>query len=325
MKPILVAACVAFAPTLPFAVRGGSTQGGAPSNSLARALAVFDASDVDHDGKISAAEARAIPVSPEEIVKADLDGDGFWSRDEFTLYYRARLVSGGQTVGQDLDAEVARIQALKRVRSVEEARKQGVETPGRRCTAEPACVRFEKALADLETSAAARKATSEDFRRLRNLVILSGRSVPDSKEVQLSSAASARMLQTLDRIEKRAAVGQYSSDDFDTLRTLAVTPAPAGAIGRGAPGDPSSRPGSTPVPSGTPSPSSNPGNAADRNGSIQGPADARRRASDPRLPTRPAPKTPPQPESVKPPTPNPTARPAPPPDPKKDSGPGSKS
>lgn len=297
MKQHLVAACIAFAPALSPAMRPATTQRGSPSNSLSRVLGVFSVSDVDRDGKISAAEARAIPITPEELVKEDMDGDGSWSRDEFTLYYRARLLASGQSVGADLDAEVARIQALKRVRVVEEARKHGVETPGGRGEVEPVRVRFEKALGDLERNVATRKATPEDFRRLRNLVILSGRSVPESKNGSLPSTASTRMLQTLDRIEKRAPAGQYVREDFDALRTLVA-----------------------PSPSGSAAPSANAETQSNWNGPIQGPADARRRATEPRGSTRVGPKTPPQPESEKAPIPSPATKPAPPQDAKKDPG-----
>src|SRR5262245_58274013 len=69
----------------------------APSNSLTRVFSAFAASDVDRDGKISAQEAHAIPIGPAELAKNDLDGDGSWSREEFTLYYRGRLIADGQT------------------------------------------------------------------------------------------------------------------------------------------------------------------------------------------------------------------------------------
>jgi len=295
MKLELVAACVAFAPTLSSTAGTDTAQQGAPSNSLSRAQAVFSVSDADHDGKISTAEARAIPVDSEEFLKQDLNSDGSWSRDEFTLYYRARLLVGGQSVGPDLEAEVARIQALKRVRIVEEARKQGVESPRGRCEIEPVRVRFEKALGDLEKSAASKKATPEDFRRLRNLVILSGRSASESKDGSLPAGASAKVLQALDRIEKRAAAGQCVPEDFEALRTLVASASSAGS---------------------PPSP-------PDRTGPVQGPADARRRSIEPRGSTRIAPKSPPQPESTKPPAPTPAPKPVPPPGAEK--GPGQRS
>lgn len=311
MNPHLVAACLAIALALPSTARAEGTQGGAPSNSLSRVQGVFTITDADRDGKISAAEGRAIPVPPEELAQEDLDGDGAWSRDEFTLYYRARLIAGGQSVGADLDAEVARIQALKRVRVVEEARNQGVEAPGGRGKVEPVGVRLEKALVDLEKSAATKKATPEDFRRLRNLVILSGRSVPESKRDNHPTSASARMLQALDRIEKRTAAGQHVREDFETLRVLVASPVTVGEIARGTPIEPKTLPQGSPTPSGIAVPLPNAGSPTDRKGPILGPADARRRATEPRGSTRVAPKPLPQPES---------AKPAPPQDAKKDPG-----
>jgi len=276
----LVAACAALAPALSSAAADVAQQRGAPpSNSLSRVLGVFSASDADHDGKISAEEARAIPVTPEDLKKEDVDGDGAWSRDEFTLYYRARLVAGGQSVGSDLDAEVARIQALKRVRVVEEARKSGAEATGSRGEAEPAQVRLERALADLERNAAERKTKPEDFRRLRNLVILSGRSAPAPSP----STSGTEMLQALDRIEKRVASGQPVHEDFDSLRSLVAPPADL------------HRPSANELGARRP-----PG--AD---SLQGPAASRQRASEPRGSPRPG---------SKPPAPKPVEKPTPPPE-----------
>jgi hypothetical protein len=286
MKKHLVAACAALAPVLSSAAENAAPQRGAPpSNSLSRVLGVFSVSDADHDGKISAEEARAIPVTPEDLKKEDVDGDGAWSREEFTLYYRARLVAGGQSVGSDLDAEVARIQALKRVRVVEEARKSGAEATGTRSEAEPPHVRLERALADLERNAADRKTKPEDFRRLRNLVILSGRSAPASSQ----STSGTKMIQALDRIEKRVASGQPVREDFDSIRTLLAPPAD---LHRPAANELGARraPGATPTSGADP---------------IQGPAASRQRASEPRGSSRPG---------TKPPTPKPVEKPTPPPE-----------
>lgn len=310
MKQHLVAACIAFMPALAHAMRPATMQRGTPSNSLSRVLSVFAVCDADRDGKISADESRAIPVSAEELAKDDLDGDGSWSRDEFTLYYRARLIAGGQTLGADLDAEVARIQALKRVRVVEEARKHGGEPTGGRVEAEPVRVRFEKALGELEESAATRKAKPEDFRRLRNLVILNGRSAPESQNGSLTSTTSAKVLRMLDGIEKRTAIGQYDRQDFDAVRMLVETPSPT------------SRPANAPTPPGSATPSAKAGNPANASGPVQGPADARRRTSEPRGSTQVGPKPPPRSDAGKP--PSRTDKPAPPPKGKKDPGAGSK-
>ena len=299
MKQHLVAACIAFGPALSHAMQPATMQRGAPSNSLARVMSVFAVCDSDRDGKISVDESRAIPVTPEQLAKEDLDGDGSWSRDEFTLYYRARLIAGGQNLGADLDAEVARIQALKRVRVVEEARKHGGEPTGGRLEAEPVRVRFEKALGELERSAATRKARPEDFRRLRNLVILNGRSAPESQNGSPASTTNSKVLAALDRMEKRAAVGQFDREDFETVRTLIETPPPRGVT-----------------------PSAKAGNPANASGPVQGPADARRRASEPRG-TKPAgPKPAPRPDAGKPPIP--AGKPAPPPKGTKDPRSGSK-
>lgn len=314
MNSIVLAACAALAATPSEARQPETAQRGSPSNSLARALAAFSAADADHDGKISAEEARAIPVSAADLARDDLEGDGSWSRDEFTLHYRRRLVAGGQAVGSDLDAEVARIQALKRVRVIEEARKQSEVTPGGSGGVEPVGVRLEKALGDLEKSAAARKASPQDFRRLKNLVILSGRSVPEFKDDSPASTANAKVLQALERIEKRAAAGQYVRADFDALRTFVSSRPGSSEVARSGREEPGRRP-SDQTPPGVVAPPANPGGAADRSGGpIRGPADARRRADDSRGSGRVGPKGELRPAPGKAPAP----KPAPVPDKKKD-------
>jgi len=310
MKQHLVAACIALGPALSDAMQPSTVQRGDPSNSLARVVSVFAVCDADRDGKISVDESRAIPVTPEQLAKEDLDGDGSWSRDEFTLYYRARLIAGGQTLGADLDAEVARIQALKRVRVVEEARKHGGEPTSGRLEVEPVRVRFEKALGELEKSAAIRKARPEDFRRLRNLVILNGRSAPQSQDGSLKSTTSANVLRMLEGIEKRAALGQYDRQDFDALRALVETPTP------------STRSPSVQGLPGSPTPPVKAGNPANASGPVQGPADARRRTTEPRGSTQVGPKPPPRSDARKP--PSRAEKPAPPLKSAKDPGSSSK-
>jgi hypothetical protein len=51
-----------------------------------------------------------------DFAREDFDADVRLSRDEFVLYYRHLLVSAGRPLAHDLDAEAARIQALRRVK-----------------------------------------------------------------------------------------------------------------------------------------------------------------------------------------------------------------
>lgn len=185
--------------------------------SLARALALFAGADSNHDGKLTAEEARSLPVSAEAFGAEDADRDGFWSREEFLLFYRHQLVASRQPVGADLDAEITRIQALKRVDSVDPARKPKCETSSR--TADPSSLnqRFETILADVEAKCAAHRADRDDFRRLRNVVVLNGRAAARGSASAASDTQSA-MLEAIDRIEKHSVQGQYTRDEFETLR-----------------------------------------------------------------------------------------------------------
>ncbi len=270
----------------------GETQKSSSTSSLPRALASFTAADADHDGKISPEEARAIPVSPAAFAAGDENGDGSWSRDEFLLFYRHQLIAGGQPSGADLEAEIARLQALKRVRIVEQTSRLTAETSARCANAASVSERVECALADLEKKCSARKATREDFQRLRNLVILNGRAEDKSEPDGRSPASQAAMLEALDKVEKSAALGQSTKESIQSLREIASgsarTRAPSSEPPRNAPPV-----GAAPVPT-KPGPAIAP----------TGPADARQRAQQ---------KIEPKTDRPNPPAPTPAPTPAHPP------------
>jgi hypothetical protein len=237
----------------------------AQEGSLARALALFGGADSNHDGRLTAEEARSLPVSAEAFASDDADRDGFWSREEFLLFYRRQLVAFRQPVGADLDAEITRIQALKRVEAVDPARKPKCETSAR--TADPGSLnlRFETILADVESKCAARRAGREDFQRLRNLVVLNGRAAARGAATPGASSPSA-MLDAIDRIEKHSVQGQYARDEFEALRRAPIAENVA-----------------------TPTPLPNP---VSRD-AAEAPETARPAAKSAVLPTHPAPATPP--------------------------------
>src|SRR5215831_10792263 len=209
---------IAFVLSLAMAVGTSPTaaenQKPATAVSLTRALAAFSSADADHDGKISLEEARAIPVTAEAFRSEDENGDGFWSRDEFLVFYHRQLSASGQRAEADLEAEIARLQALKRVRAVEQTNRLTAETSTRCANAVTVNERFESALADLEKKCSARKATHDDFQRLRNLAILNGR-------VADRTAPQNALLETLDRIERSSALGQPTQESFKSMREIA--------------------------------------------------------------------------------------------------------
>jgi hypothetical protein len=281
VKSLLTAASLCIAAT------ASAAQRGSPSNSLPRALAALTAADTDRDGKVGADEARAIPVTDTVFTTQDFDGDGAWSRDEFVLYYRRELVASRVPVGADLEAEVARIQALKRVKVVEEARKQPGGSAAGNWSGESVEVRLTRATEELEKLAASQKAAPEDFQRIRNLVILGGRSATAPANGLQSPPAQASLLRTLDQMESRARAGQYVKEDFEAFRRAAAGRAPQGAIVGGRPQGPPQaiQSGATPA----------------------GPAQARRRAAEAEgaKPARPgaAPQSRPTPPPAPPPRP----------------------
>jgi hypothetical protein len=104
---------------------------------------------------------------------------------------------------------------------VEQTNRLTAETSARCANADSISQRFESALADLEKKCSARKATREDFQRLRNLVILNGRAGDKSESEGRSPASQAAMLEALDKVEKSAALGQSTQENIQSLREIA--------------------------------------------------------------------------------------------------------
>jgi len=297
---VLVASGIVF-------VAGLGTRSGEPqAGTLSQAVAVFSAADLNRDGKLSAEETRSIPVSAETFASEDADGDGFWSRDEFLVSYRKQLVGARRAVAADLDAEVTRILALKRVEALDPSKKPRCETSARSTDAGYVNQRFEATLSEVEAKCAARRASREDFQRLRNLVVLNGRAASRGSGSPSLSTQGA-MLAAIDRIERRAALGQDARDDFHALREACTAQAPLRPAKPGAPNPqepskpevapatetskapPTSPRSSAPPSSSTPAPASSP---------PAGPAASRQRAAPPPAPKpqppppRPAPQRP---------------------------------
>ena len=93
---VLVAACVlggsaaVHAQPSPRTSSGSTTGTGSGGMTLPRSAAdaaaadaAFQRADINHDGKLSRAEAQALPALAERFDAIDTDGDGFLSRPEF--------------------------------------------------------------------------------------------------------------------------------------------------------------------------------------------------------------------------------------------------
>lgn len=198
-------------------------QRGEPVNSLARARATFDATDSNKDGKVSIEELKAntLPIQKADFDAQDNDKDGVWSRDEFLVYYRQILVNGGQRAGDDLEGEVARIQALRKAKAAETGAKNGArgEKTPKVNPPEPANLedRLTRAIDDLEKKAAARQATREDFERVRG-AMLDRAKAAGAVDPTGEADIQARFAAALDALEKNAKLGNYSREEFTGLR-----------------------------------------------------------------------------------------------------------
>lgn len=236
-----------------------SARQSAPANSLTRARATFSAADANKDGRLSADESIAIPIGRSDFLAYDQDQDGAWSGDEFLIFYRQRLMLAGQQVGADLEAETARIQAVRKAKASEATKIKPVRAEGAVKAAQPSTVdstRIQKAppvavvgsapganppaasladieaglqnaLENLEKRAAAAQATREDFQRVHDQLVARARAAAKSggsgdAPLAYGSEAYRKMLQSLDRLEKRANDGLYSRADYQEFRDTII-------------------------------------------------------------------------------------------------------
>ncbi len=212
---------------------GFAVQVPAPTNGLARVRALYAAADLDGNSRLTLQELRdrQITVSEGEFRDEDADRDGAWSREEFTVHYRAILARSGERPAADLEAEVVRVLALRRARTVDETRGRQGPAAGRLARpidpslgATPEIlaldVRLERALADLEDRAAGRGAVREDFDRVRGLWnerLTCVRSLGESSSG--TADLGARFLRALDALEARARAGSVARAEFAELRS----------------------------------------------------------------------------------------------------------
>jgi hypothetical protein len=215
-------------------------QRGEPVNSLARARATFTATDSNKDGKVTLDELKsnALPIQKADFDAHDNDKDGTWSRDEFLVYYRQVLVSGGQRAGDDLEGEVARIQALRKAKAAESGAKNGARATADKTSkvnpAEPVTIddRLARAIDDLEKRAAVRQATRDDFERVRG-AMLDRAKAEGAVDPKGEPDIQARFATALEALEKNAKVGNYSREEFNSLRALLVKRGREAAKGAG--------------------------------------------------------------------------------------------
>ncbi len=104
-----------------YAGNQGAVHGGKSvfTHGLATARSIFARSDANGDGAITRAEAGAVGVAPREWLLFDADASGAVERDEFLVGYRQYVLGAGHRVAPELEAEAARLQALRRAQATE--------------------------------------------------------------------------------------------------------------------------------------------------------------------------------------------------------------
>jgi hypothetical protein len=194
--------------------------------TLERARRTFQAADRNADGRIERAELELarVKVTGEEFAVRDLDGNTYWSRDEFVLWYRGLLIANRQRPAADLEAEATRILVIQRTRPVAPAAAPVDQE-----------ARLGRALEDLERKALARGATREDFTAVRTmweerLAATQPQTPPEELEVLKTKVARA-----LADLETRAAEGKVTREEFTQLRQALLTRARAAATKPDAP------------------------------------------------------------------------------------------
>jgi hypothetical protein len=94
---------------------------------LDRATRTFAAADLDRDGLIELDELKQASISTSVLKTWDEDGSSSLSKDEFLGYYRRLMVNAGLPPGEELNAEVKRIEAEQTTRKERAARQRAQE------------------------------------------------------------------------------------------------------------------------------------------------------------------------------------------------------
>jgi len=204
-------------------------QAGELANGLTRARTDFATADRDKDGRVTFTELRERRIVVSEVLfrAEDADLSGAWSRDEFTVQFRAALVRAGHRPASDLEAEVARVLGLRRAKTVDAARsghgpalaRLGAGAYGATPDLLELDAKAERALADLEDRASGRGAVRTDFERARgawNERMTSARALDGATPA--GSDPSPRFLGALEALEAQARAGSVPRGEFAALR-----------------------------------------------------------------------------------------------------------
>ena len=187
--------------------------------SLAQAQETFTAVDTNKDGKLSPEELAALKLqlTRNDTRGVDFDRDGFWSKDEFLLFYRQRLLAAEVKPAADLEAEATRILAARKAKTTE--RNAQRPAPQGRPLAE--------ALDELQAKASAGQAAGTDFDRMRDLLVADARSADQLAKgtdpaLGENSELQRQLLATIERLRSAALAGQFSREDYLEFRAALV-------------------------------------------------------------------------------------------------------
>lgn len=192
--------------------------------TLDRARRTFQAADKNGDSRIEQAELEAgrLRVSADEFRQRDLDANGAWNRDEFTLWYRGLLIKSGQKPASDLEAEATRVLAQQRAKVAPVAPAEAQD---------PATVdleaRLQRALDHLEKQALARQATREDFVAVREAWEARLASTQAAGDEAANATLRQKVGRALEDLERRARDGQATREEYAQLRQALLTRARA--------------------------------------------------------------------------------------------------
>lgn len=187
-----------------------------PVNSLGRARSTYDASDTNRDGKVTIEEfaRQKLTIQKADFDAMDVDKNGAWSRDEFLVYYRRILINSGQRAADDLEAEVARIQAARRAKAADAGPKRPAVTPD-------AAARLRTAIDDLEKKDALRQAKHEDFQRVKDGMVECVRQIT-AQDPATGAELLSKFDSAVDALEVKARAGKYDRADYTALRESLV-------------------------------------------------------------------------------------------------------
>ncbi|MBK7642209.1 MAG: hypothetical protein IPJ19_04045 [Planctomycetes bacterium] len=197
-------------------------------STLASALETFTAVDLNKDGRLSPSEVtNELRLGPADTRGVDADQDGFWSRDEFLVFYRQRLAAAKVRPAADLEAEATRILAARKAKAGERGGQRALSEARRGAKTPNQVGALSDAVDGLEVKASAGKALPTDFAKVRELLVSEARTADQAAKGADADAGEGsefhqKLLQSLDRLQAAAGSGNYSRTDYLAFRQALV-------------------------------------------------------------------------------------------------------